>query len=72
MELEVIVKMVFIGLAHLMLVRLALENLVVRQRVLGGRKAPWVVAILFITLLGPLSYWVLHPQTQSLGCDCDR
>jgi len=60
MELEMIVKLVLLGLIHWAVVPFALNSLVARQRVLGGRKGIWVVPILFITCLGPLSYLIIH------------
>ncbi|MBA7698358.1 hypothetical protein ES703_107035 [subsurface metagenome] len=67
MEIDVILiaKIVLLGLIHWMLVPLALQALIQRQRVLGGRKAPWAVAIVFITCLGSLLYLIFHPQTQT-------
>ena len=65
MELKVILLIVCFGLAHWMLVPWALTELVERQRVLGGRKGFWALAILFITYFGPLLYLALHPQPQT-------
>ena len=67
MEVDVIliVKIVLLGLIHWMLVPLALQALIQRRRVLGSRKAPWAVAIVFITCLGSLFYLIFHPQTQT-------
>jgi hypothetical protein len=62
METEFILKLVFFGLAHWLLVPFALESLIARDRVLGGHKAPWAVAILFLTCFGSLLYLMLHPQ----------
>lgn len=64
MEAETILKIVGIGLLHWMLVPLALDNLARRQRVLGGRKAPWAVSVLFLTCFGSLLFMMLHPQPQ--------
>jgi len=33
-----------------------------RQRVVGGRKWPWAVVIIFITCFGSLLYLLFHPQ----------
>ena len=67
MEVDVvlILKIVLLGVIHWMLVPLALHALIERQRVVGGRKAPWAVAIVFITCLGSLLYLIFHPQTQT-------
>lgn len=65
MELGVIIKAALLGLIHWSLVPIALGGLIRRQRVLGGRKAPWVLAIVFLTCFGPLFYLLLHPQLQT-------
>lgn len=67
MEVDVvlILKIVFLGIIHWMLVPLALQALIERRRVIGGRKAPWAVAIVFLTCLGSLFYLIFHPQTQT-------
>ena len=67
MEIDVILiaKIVLLALIHWMLVPLALQALIEKRRVMGGRKAPWAVAILSITCLGSLLYLIFHPQTQT-------
>ena len=62
METEFILKLVFFGLAHWLLVPFALESLIARDRVLGGHKAPWAIVIIFLTCFGSLFYLMLHPQ----------
>jgi hypothetical protein len=62
MELEAILKVVFLGILHWMLVSLAMRDLATRQGVLGGRKAPWIVAIVLVTWVGSLSYLLIHSQ----------
>lgn len=74
MELEMILKIILLGLIHWALVPIALKGLIERERVLGGWKLLWAVPIVFITCLGPLSYLIIHellpqPQTQ---LDYDR
>ncbi len=66
MEIDaiLIVKIVLLALIHWMLVPLALQALIERRRVVGGRKAPWAVAIVFMTCLGSLLYLIFHPQPQ--------
>jgi len=61
-ETDFILKLVFFGLAHWLLVPFALESLIARDRVLGGHKAPWAIAIIFFTCFGSLFYLMLHPQ----------
>jgi len=68
-ELEMILKIMLLGLIHWVLVPIALKGLLQRKRVLGGRKVFWAVPIVFITCLGPLSFLILdelypQPQTQ--------
>ena len=67
MEIDVILiaKIVLLALIHWMLVPLALQALIEKRRVIGGRKAPWAVAIVSITCLGSLLYLIFHPQTQT-------
>jgi len=67
MEIDVILiaKIVLLALIHWMLVPLALQALIEKRRVIGGRKAPWAVAIVFMTCLGSLLYLIFHPQTQT-------
>ncbi len=67
MEIDAILiaKIVLLALIHWMLVPLALQALIEKRRVIGGRKAPWAVAILFMTCLGSLLYLIFHPQTQT-------
>jgi len=60
-----IIFLAFFALLHWALVPRALQGLFERQRAVGGRMAPWALAIVFLTCFGPLSYLVLHPQTES-------
>jgi hypothetical protein len=72
MELEMIVKLVLLGLIHWAVVPFALSSLIGRQRVLGGRKGLWTVPILLVTCLGPLSYLIIHellPEKQKTQLD---
>lgn len=75
MEMEMIVKLVFLGLIHWAVVPFALNSLIGRQRVLGNRKGLWVVPVLFVTCLGPLSYLIIHellPETRKTQLDYNR
>lgn len=68
MDLELILKVVFLGLIHWALVPIALTNMVQRERVLGRIKVLWALAIIFVTCFGPLSYLIIHeliPQPQA-------
>ncbi len=62
MELERILALILMSMLHCMLAGMLLNDLVNRKRVLGGRKAPWVVAILFVVFAGALLYLLCHPR----------
>lgn len=69
MDLEMILKIVFLGLVHWALVPIALTNLIERPKVFGRIKGLWVPMIIFVTCFGPLAYLIIHelipqPQTQ--------
>ncbi len=59
-----IVKIIVLGLIHWTLVPIALQALIERRRVIGGKKAPWAAAIVLLTGLGSLLYLIFHPQLQ--------
>ena len=61
MELEWYLALVLFSILHLTLAIMLLQDLADRKRVLGGRKAPWAVLILFVTFLGSLLYLLCHP-----------
>jgi len=62
MELEWILALVLFCILHLVLAMMLLQDLADRKRVLGGRKWPWAVAIVFVTFLGSLLYLLCHPK----------
>ncbi len=62
MEIEQIFALIVLSILHLVLAGMLLQDLANRKRVLGGRKAPWAVAILFITFAGSLLYLLCHPK----------
>lgn len=62
MELEQIVALVLFGILHLVLAVMLLQDLANREQVMGGRKAPWAIAIIFVTFLGSLLYLLCHPK----------
>lgn len=47
---------------HWVLVGMLLQDLANRKKVLGGKKWPWAVAIIFITFAGAVLYMLCHPQ----------
>ena len=61
MELERILALVLIGILHWILAIMVLRDLANRKNVLGGRKAPWAIAIILVTFLGSLIYLLSHP-----------
>ena len=69
MELDSILKLVLFAISHWVLAVLLLYDLAKRKRVLGGRKWPWAVVMIFITFLGSLLYLVCHPQVLFGGSD---
>lgn len=62
MDPEWILRIVLFGIAHWILAGVLLQDLASRQRVVGGRKWPWAVVIVFITCFGSLFYLLFHPQ----------
>jgi len=62
MELERILALVLFSILHLVLAIMLLQDLANRERVVGGRKPPWAIAIIFVTFLGSLLYLLCHPK----------
>ncbi|MBI2868556.1 MAG: PLDc N-terminal domain-containing protein [Chloroflexi bacterium] len=62
METEWILRLALFGLVHWVLAGLMLSDLAHRERVAGGRKWPWALAIIFVACFGSLVYLVFHPQ----------
>ena len=62
MELEQILALIVFSMMHWVLALMLLEDLADRKRVLGGRKWPWAIAIIFVTFLGSLVYLLCHPK----------
>jgi hypothetical protein len=59
--LERILGLVLFGVLHWVLALMLLQDLADRERVMGGRKAPWAVAIILVTFLGSVCYLACHP-----------
>jgi len=62
MSPEWIIRIVLFAIAHWVLAGIMLHDLVYREKVFGGRKAPWAIVILFIFCFGSLLYLIFHPQ----------
>ena len=62
MDIEWYLTLVLFGLLHWVLAIMLLQDLANREKVLGGRKAPWVVAIVLLTFLGSVLYLLCHPR----------
>ena len=64
LDTTTILWFVLLGLSvsglHWMMAYDALEDLVCRKKVVGRWKAPWALAIILLTCLGPLVYIVFH------------
>ena len=62
MDLEFYFKVSLLGILHWVLAGMLLRDLAHRERVLGGRKAIWVILIVFATFLGSVLYLLCHPR----------
>ena len=62
MTVEWILRVVLLGILHWVLAIMLLHDLASRERVLGGKKAPWAIAIILITFLGSVLYLFCHPR----------
>ena len=62
MDLDWYLSLVLFGILHWVLAIFLLNDLTHRERVLGRRKAPWVIAIVLIAFLGSLAYLLCHPK----------
>ena len=74
MDVEIVLKIVLLGLIHWMLVPIALKGLIERERVPGGWKGLWALPVVFVTCLGPLLFLIfdeLYPQPKT-QVDYDR
>ncbi len=62
MDPEWILRIVLFGIVHWILAGVMLQDLVSRQKVFGGRKAPWAILILIIPCFGSILYLLFHPK----------
>jgi hypothetical protein len=72
MTTDWILRILFFGIVHWLLVGLLLPDLVSRKKVFGGRKAPWVLAVVLVPCFGSLAYLLFHPQIFSPRDDTGR
>ena len=56
------VKIALLGVLHWALAGMVLRDLARRNPVLGRRKGPWVVLVIFVAFLGSLLYLLCHPK----------
>lgn len=61
MELTRILAIVLLSILHLVLAGMLLDDIARRKRILGRRKAPWVIMILLVVFVGALIYLLCHP-----------
>lgn len=54
--------LILLGILHWLLAGMVLHDLAARKHVLGGRKAPWAVLILFVSFIGSVLYLLCHPD----------
>jgi len=62
MDTEWIIRIVLFGIVHWILAGIMLQDLVNKERVFGGHKAPWAIIIIIIPCFGSLLYLLFHPQ----------
>ena len=62
MNPEWILRIVLFGIVHWILAGVLIQDLASRQRIFGGRKAPWAILILFLPCFGSILYLLFHPQ----------
>ena len=60
--LDHIVPLLLLSMLHWVLALMLLEDLKTRERVLGGRKWPWVILIASVAFLGSMLYLLCHPK----------
>ena len=53
-----------LGVIELGLLAFALNDLIKRKKVKGGNKWVWAAAVVFISLIGPIVYFVLGREEE--------
>ncbi len=61
LDFSVLIRIILIATIHWILVLIALRTLSERKNVLGGKKTPWALAIIFITCIGSILFLLLNP-----------
>ena len=62
MEWQFLLRFIILGILHWLLAFVLLQDLVHRNRVLGGKKFVWAILIIFLTVIGSVLYLLCHPQ----------
>ncbi|OGO17574.1 MAG: hypothetical protein A2Z15_08515 [Chloroflexi bacterium RBG_16_50_11] len=62
MDATRILVIVLLIILHYVLAGMLLDDISKRKRVLGGKKIPWVIAILCVIFVGSLLYLLCHPK----------
>ena len=62
MESSRILAIVLLAVLHFILAGMLLDDLANRKKVLGKRKAPWVIIILLVAYIGVILYLLCHPK----------
>lgn len=69
MELSRVLAITLLSILHLFLAGMLLDDISKRKRILGGRKVPWVIIIIFVVFAGALLYLLCHPRVFYGGDD---
>ena len=59
---EWFLRIFLFSVVHWVLVWFMIQDLISREKILGGRKPPWAIIIIFVPCFGSLIYLLCHPQ----------
>ena len=62
MELEWLLAVVLFGILHWVLAIILLNDIAHRKQIKNEKKAPWILAIIFLVFIGSLLYLIFHPR----------
>jgi hypothetical protein len=62
LSVEWVLQLCLFSVLHWVLVGILLQDLSRRDKVLGGRKWPWALSLIFLIFIGSLLYLVCHPR----------